>query len=121
MPDSDLALHVGEHHGHDLDNDPPELRAKGWHVEINDEFPNDVVELSAILKGPGTIFMKLSAPKGVNISLDDAQVLNHVPKDDKKEDLDADGIYIRYNPDVVLSIKGRHLELYKFLVYCPGR
>ena len=121
MPESDLALHVGEHHGNDLDNDPPELRAKGWHVGENDEFPYDVVELSAILKGPGTIFMKLSAPKGVNISLDDAQVLHLPPKDDKLHDLDSDGIYIRYNPDVVLRITGRHLELYKFLVYCPGR
>ena len=121
MPESDLALHVGEHHGHDWDNDPDELKEKGWYVGKNNTFPHDVVELKANLKGPGTIFMKLSAPKGVNIFLDDAQVLHHQPKDDKKEDLDWDGIYIRYNPDVVLRITGRYLTLYKFRVTCPGR
>ena len=121
LPEEDLALHVGEHHGHDLDNDPPELRKKGWHVRENDKFPYDVVELVAELKGPGTIFMTLSAPKGVNISLEFAQVLRHLPKDDEKEDLDSDGIYIPYNQNVLLSITGRYLELYKFLVYCPGK
>ena len=125
LPESDLALHVGEYHGYDLDNDPPELRAKGWHVGENEEFPRDIVVLSAILKGPGTIFMRLSYdihdPEGVYVFLDDALVLHHLPKDDKKEDLDADGIWIQYNPDVVLKIKGRWLELYQFKVYCPGK
>ena len=121
MPESDLALHVGEHHGHDLDNDPNELRAKGWQVGENDQFPYDVVELNATLEGPGTIFMRGSAQKGVDIFLDDALVLHHVPKDDEEFRPDSDGIWIQYNPDVVLSIKGRHLEIYEFLVFCPGK
>ena len=116
---------MGEHHGHDLDNDPNELREKGWQVGENDQFPYDIVELNATLEGPGTIFMRLSYdihdPEGVYVFLDDALVLHYRPKEDEEFRPDSDGIWIQYNPDVVLRIKGRYLEIYEFQVFCPGK
>lgn len=121
IPEADCALEVGKHTkgSYDLDNDERELIEKGWRVKTHEEGPWDVYELSATLRGPGTMHIRLSSQGEVNIYLDDALAFRG--KDDENNDLNGEGLWIQYNPNVELTIKGKFLSIYEFEVTCPGK